>query len=378
MKNIYIICSSLNIGGAEMQSVWLANKLTTFGFNVNFVVLKNSTMLTKFISRDVNLIEYKMYSENKNKNFVKFRKLYNFLYGSYLLRKKLINRDTIVFTFLFHANIFGFLATFLSSSKHIICIRNDRFSSRSSTSNIWTRNLLISLTSLFSYKIIFNSKKSLAKLNRTLGNKNNHLVIPNAVVNFKDDLDKNILKKLSYFLDGSKTKILSVGRLEPIKNYGNILKAMSILKKSDLDFKFVIFGKGYLEEELKEYINNNDLDDSVLMMGVVKNAVNYMQLFDYFLLASIHEGFPNSLIESMSKGLIPFATDSGDSFEIISNNRGIKIENTQPESIAYSIKNFLDSTEEKSASEIEHNIKNYIQKDLNEANIIKQWLSLIK
>lgn len=378
MKNIYIICSSLNIGGAEMQSVWLANKLSGYGFNVNFVVLKNSTMLTKFINNKVNLIEYKMYTNNKNKNLVKFKKLYNFIYGSYLLRKKIINDKGIVFSFLFHSNIFGFLATIFSSSKHVICIRNDRFSTRSSTSNIWSRNFLIFITSLFSYKIVFNSKKSFSKLRKTIGNKNNHLVIPNAVVNFNDDIDKNILKKVSLFLDGSKNKILSVGRLEPIKNYLNILEAMSILKKSDIDFKFVIFGTGYLEEELKVYLKQNNLDDRVLLMGAVKNAVNYMQIFDYFLLASVHEGFPNSLIESMSKGLIPFVTDSGDSYDIVSNNRGVKIERPNSDSIANSINNFLNLTQEKTVSEIKLNIKNYIQKDLDEVNIIEQWLSLIK
>ena len=378
MKNIYIICSSLNIGGAEMQSVWLANKLSSRGFNVNFVVLKNSTMLSNFISKDVKLIEYKMYSSNINKSLIKFRKLYNFLYGSYLLRKKIVNEESIVFSFLFHSNIFGFLTTFFSSSKHVICIRNDRFSSRSSTSNIFIRNFLISLTSLFSFKIVFNSKKSLIKLQRTLGNKKNHIVIPNAVVNFDDFIDKNILEQLGLFLDSSKIKIISVGRLEPIKNYKNILEAMNILKKLDVDYKFVIFGKGYLEEELKTILKNNNLDDRVLMIGAVKNAINYMQLFDYFLLASIHEGFPNSLIESMSEGLIPFTTDCGDSFEIISNNRGVKIESPSPESIANSIINFLDSTQESSVSETKHNINNYIEKDLNQDNIIEQWSSLIK
>ena len=80
----------------------------------------------------------------------------------------------------------------------------------------------------------------------------------------------------------------------------------------------------------------------------------------------------------MSEGLIPFTTDCGDSFEIISNNRGVKIESPSPESIANSIINFLDSTQESSVSETKHNINNYIEKDLNQDNIIEQWSSLIK
>lgn len=377
MKNIYIVCSSLNIGGAEMQSIWLANNLSAEGYRVNYVVLKNSGMLKKFISKDVNLIEYKLYTDNKNKKLVRLKKLYNFLLGAYLLRKKILNDDAFVFSFLFHSNIFGFLATIITQSKHIICIRNDRFSSRNSTSNILIRNFLIFITSLFSYKIVFNSKKSLYKLQSTLGNKSGHIVIPNAVVNFHDQVDQRILKQIRVFLGDAKNRFVSVGRLEPIKNYKNILEAMNRLNKSYVDFKFVIFGMGFLEPELNTYIKENNLEDKVLMIGAINNAINYMHLFDYFLLASVHEGFPNSLIESMSQGLIPFVTDSGDSFDIVSNNRGVKIEDIDSNSIQHSVNNFLNHKQSTSVDEMKLNIKNYIENDLNQTNIIKQWLTLL-
>lgn len=377
MKNIYIVCSSLNIGGAEMQSIWLANNLSAEGYRVNYVVLKNSGMLKKFISKDVNLIEYKLYTDNKNKKLVRLKKLYNFLLGAYLLRKKISNDDAFVFSFLFHSNIFGFLATIITQSKHIICIRNDRFSSRNSTSNIWIRNFLIFITSLFSYKIVFNSKKSLYKLQSTLGNKSGHIVIPNAIVNFHDQVDQRILKQIRVFLGDAKNRFVSVGRLEPIKNYKNILEAMNGLNKSYVDFKFVIFGMGFLEPELNTYIKENNLEDKVLMIGAINNAINYMHLFDYFLLASVHEGFPNSLIESMSQGLIPFVTDSGDSFDIVSNNRGVKIEDIDSNSIQHSVNNFLNHKQSTSVDEMKLNIKNYIENDLNQTNIIKQWLTLL-
>jgi glycosyltransferase involved in cell wall biosynthesis len=377
MKNIYIVCSSLNIGGAEMQSIWLANNLSTQGYKVSYVVLKNSTMLKKFISTDVNLIEYKLYTNNRNKKLIKLKKLYNFIFGAYLLRKKIVKKDAFVFSFLFHSNIFGFLATVFTRSKHIICIRNDRFSSRNSTSNILIRNFLIFITSLFSYKIVFNSKKALKKLQRNLGNKNSHIVIPNAIVHFHDKADQKILKQVSVFLSDAKNKFVSVGRLEPIKNYKNILEAMNKLKKSNVDFKYVIFGMGFLEPELKTYIKDNDMEEKVLMIGAVKNAINYLHLFDYYLLASVHEGFPNSLIESMSQGLIPFVTDSGDSFNIIANNKGVKIEDIDSNSIEHSINNYLNHKKKTSVDEMKLNIKNYIEIDLNQANIIKQWLTLI-
>ena len=51
-------------------------------------------------------------------------------------------------------------------------------------------------------------------------------------------------------------------------------------------------------------------------------------------------GFPNSLIESMKEGLIPFATNAGDSQYFTHSGRGIKLKPSSDsiyESIAFAI-----------------------------------------
>ena len=160
MKNIYIVCSSLNLGGAEIQSVWLANKLVKKGYRVSYVVLKKSNYISTYLDKNINLIQYKMYAADSNKNLVKIRKLYNFFSGIVLFRKKIKKDNALVFSFLFHSNIFVFLSTLFTNKKHIICIRNDRFNSRNSTKNLKIRFFLIYIVSLFSYKIVFNSNKA--------------------------------------------------------------------------------------------------------------------------------------------------------------------------------------------------------------------------
>ena len=52
LKNIFIICSSLNLGGAEVQSVWLANQFAKKGYKVSYVVLKNTTFIESYLSKD--------------------------------------------------------------------------------------------------------------------------------------------------------------------------------------------------------------------------------------------------------------------------------------------------------------------------------------
>ena len=59
---VYFVSSSLNLGGAEIQSVELANELSEKGFEVRFYSLKYDNILRNYISKNVNLREFKIYS----------------------------------------------------------------------------------------------------------------------------------------------------------------------------------------------------------------------------------------------------------------------------------------------------------------------------
>ena len=118
MKNIYIVCSSLNLGGAEIQSVWLANKLVKKGYRVSYVVLKKSNYISTYLDKNINLIQYKMYAADSNKNLVKIRKLYNFFQGLYYFEKKLKKTMLLFFHFYF-TQIFLFFFQHYLQTKNI-------------------------------------------------------------------------------------------------------------------------------------------------------------------------------------------------------------------------------------------------------------------
>ena len=65
---------------------------------------------------------------------------------------------------------------------------------------------------------------------------------------------------------------LFLGRLEPLKNYENILKAFKKVKDNGVEFKYIIFGQGFLEEKLKYIISKYNLENNVLLIGGVRGA----------------------------------------------------------------------------------------------------------
>jgi glycosyltransferase involved in cell wall biosynthesis len=83
---------------------------------------------------------------------------------------------------------------------------------------------------------------------------------------FKPALDKSKSEKL---------RIISVGRISPIKNYETLIKAADILKKQDISFKVNIAGQVILEKQeeyfnkLKEMVRERQLEDYLEFLGGV-------------------------------------------------------------------------------------------------------------
>ena len=195
-----------------------------------------------------------------------------------------------------------FLSTIKLQCKHYICIRNDRFSSRKGSRNLKYRSFFNLHNFFFSNGLIFNSQKSLKNLGKKFSNRIKNF-IPNAVLRPQAKESEELSNKILNFLDNNKISMLSVGRLENLKNYENIILAVKDLLNQGINMKYIIFGKGYLYQKLDKLIKINNLEENILLIGMVPNVYNYYKYFEYFIIASLHEGYPNSLIEAMDNEL---------------------------------------------------------------------------
>ncbi|MDH6307771.1 glycosyltransferase involved in cell wall biosynthesis [Dysgonomonas sp. PFB1-18] len=113
----------------------------------------------------------------------------------------------------------------------------------------------------------------------------------------------------------SKFCIVSVSRLEPVKNIKDVLLVIERLNAEGYNIHYTIVGDGSSKEVLENIVNKNKLD--VIFAGYQSNPYPFFMNTDLFILNSLSEGFSNSLIEAMFSGTPSLSTTVGAAEEII-------------------------------------------------------------
>ena len=110
------------------------------------------------------------------------------------------------------------------------------------------------------------------------------------------------------FISGKKV-IVAVGRLCRAKGYWNLIRAFSLILSKDDKVRLLIIGDGEHRDYLHKLCKDMGLDKVVLLTGNVDNPFKYIKKSDVFVMSSLYEGLPSSLIEAMSLHIPCVATD---------------------------------------------------------------------
>jgi len=82
-----------------------------------------------------------------------------------------------------------------------------------------------------------------------------------------------------------------------------LLSLAKELKSEGLRFKIVLVGDGVKRQEIETKVNEEGLSDCFIFAGLRKNVNEFYQAFDLFVMPSIFEGIPFSIIEAETAGL---------------------------------------------------------------------------
>ncbi len=125
--------------------------------------------------------------------------------------------------------------------------------------------------------------------------------------------------------------ILFVGRLIEKKGVTFLMEVAKKLK-GKTEYTLDIIGCGYLENTLRNYISDNDLENNVRFWGEIdhQNIIEKYKNSDVFVLPSLRETGGTVLIEAMACGLPIVAFDTSFCSELRENDCGLFIDVEQP------------------------------------------------
>jgi glycosyltransferase involved in cell wall biosynthesis len=100
-----------------------------------------------------------------------------------------------------------------------------------------------------------------------------------------------------------------------------LIEAVAKLRRQGYSPQVLIVGEGPLRDELMRRISELGMEREILLPGFRDDIPQMLALLDIFVLPSLREGFPMTILEAMAAGLPIIVTDVGGTSEAIKNGR---------------------------------------------------------
>ena len=284
-REVCFIMPSLEGGGAERVTSILCNRFVEDGYRVTIYLLDRAGVeysLDERITVDKSLISNKRGLSRAIRRIAGIRKV--------MLQKP----DAQYISFISMHNLYTMLAAIGIKRDIIVSERLDPQKSIPDYAFLHKlRNILYSKAK----NVVFQTPDAMSFFPETIQRKG--LIIVNPLKENLPDQYSGIRRKA----------VVTFARLEQQKNYPLLIEAFEKFSKIHPDYTLEIYGKGIMEETLKQMVVSKNLEDKVQFLGFCSSV--HTQTLDaaMFVLPSDYEGLSNSMLEAMAIGLPVICTD---------------------------------------------------------------------
>ncbi len=314
MKKILITAMSLNVGGAEKSLVNFLNMIDTTKYEVDLLIFQKKGAFLKQVPENINIISVKEI-EILYQSFKETIKKEKFNIKSILMS---IKRYLIT---LYEKNRWKQfdqirIHRWIDSYKKIIPQCEKKYDVAISFAGGETAYYIVDKVKSDRKVYFFHSDYSKIKIDNSLEEK--YVDKVDQVITISEECKKSLqalfprnadkiivlnnlssvelIKKMSkefYPKEYSKNdeiKIVSVGRLHTIKGYDMAIEAAHILKKNNINFKWLIVGEGKERKNLEKMITNYNLENEFILVGLKENPYPYIYNSTFLVQPSRFEG----------------------------------------------------------------------------------------
>ncbi|MEG2232467.1 MAG: glycosyltransferase [Bacilli bacterium] len=141
------------------------------------------------------------------------------------------------------------------------------------------------------------------------GNKASGVIVIKNGINMKNFIHNdqtNIFLRKELNIPTDAFVIGHVGRFEKVKNHKFIIEIFDEFNKLFSNSFLVLIGNGSLINQIKDFVATKKNSQNIIFIDNVLDIYNYYNLFNAFVLPSLYEGLPLTLIESQTAGLDSF------------------------------------------------------------------------
>ncbi|MFH0907076.1 MAG: glycosyltransferase [bacterium] len=318
-KSILFIITKSVLGGANKYvydlSIGLSNE-----FEIYIAGGGKGKFAQEIIKSNIPYFSVKNFQKNVNifKDFLAIFEIYNLLCR---LKPDIIHINSSKAGGI--AGFAGFTYKLFTKQKPLLIFTAHgwAFAEHRPKSQIFLIKLFSKLTCLFYDKIICVSEYDYKiALENKIAPSNKLITIHNGIdsksINFlsKEQAQKKLLGKTSSLIIGT------IAELTKNKGILYLLKAVSYIQKNkivpDFDVVFIAGGENPDKEKVQNFIKQHHLKN-IYLFESINNASSYLKAFDIFVLPSIKEGLPYTILEAMTAQLPIISTNVGGIPEIL-------------------------------------------------------------
>lgn len=196
-------------------------------------------------------------------------------------------------------------------------------------------------------------------------------------------VDENEIKFLSKELALKNLNLLNleswvvgtIGELTKNKGQKYLIDAVKLLQSTSYKLQAIIIGRGEENEKLKAQSEKLSLQNDVVFTENLLPAAPYLKAFDIFVLPSIKEGLPYTLLEAGLAELPVIATDVGGNPEIIENEKtGLLVKPANAEEIAKAISRLIQ--DENLSKKLGENLRQKVLKIFSKKEMLEKTFAL--
>jgi glycosyltransferase involved in cell wall biosynthesis len=311
MIKIVHLISELEIGGTEMMLYKTATRLDHKRFASSVVSVTSNGPLGDRLEQS----GIRVMALGKRRGIPDPRALYK-LYR--ILRR---DKPALVQAHMYEANLYALVASRMAGLPVIWGIRCAEvdFGLYSAWSGLGFR--LNRRFSRFADAIVVNSEAG-RKYHAAQGfDTRNMVVIPNGfdLDSFQPNTENRRALRMDLGLPEDAFVVGRIARYDPLKDYGTLIRAASMVVKHCPNVYFLFVGAGVTKDnpELMHAVQTEGLTNRMLLLGQRNDVPSLMSCLDLAISSSISEGFPNVVGEAMASHVPCVVTDVGDSAYLV-------------------------------------------------------------